>query len=333
MTATDTELDNTHPQPSEALVLKIDEINDGIKNGEMWYERAKNAVYDAYTIAVKDGFSPLQAGDYIRQNCNNKLSASTLQRILPKDAKHNTVRLNKGEGEGKDEVRNSNVVTRPLTPESLVAEMKPMQVVHVDSICDADVRKMDDVQLPYGRIEPKLTLSPTREDIPTEIEADERAQTEPNEDRFRDEIEDLKRKISEDYVHKDIHSADLELIDDLKLEIIRKGTEVKEAIDAANKIAEVRGLEPPTPKDTEETVAALRQQVAELQEIINKGMKVEFNTASNLPASTSQTEPTIAGMVEFPADLFGRFFIATRNTKDSLFLEIREGKVVSWDSK
>lgn len=112
-------------------------------------------------------------------------------------------------------------------------------------------------------------------------------------------IERLEDDMSHNYVHIDIYNAAQQSIEDLKA-----------------------------------TVIARAQHIKELEEIIANGMKVEFNSASNLVPAAFAEMPTEArpNKVEFPANLFGKFFIATRNIKQSLSLSIgSDGKVEGWE--
>ena len=140
---------------------------------------------------------------------------------------------------------------------------------------------------------------------------------------------------------------DLE-IGQLKEQLTEQKQQIQELIKSVNAMADNKKDKKPSAitetleyktLNTEKTI--LEQRITELEQIVKESMKtnpsIGFQSATNLVEQPmisndiTTITTTIPDQVEFPSDLFTRFFIATRNVKKSIFLKInRDSKVEGW---
>jgi len=150
---------------------------------------------------------------------------------------------------------------------------------------------------------------------------------------------------------------DLE-IGQLKEQLKEQKQQIQDLITSVNAVAEAKKERDKKPNPVTETLeyktlktenSILEQRIIELEQIVKESMKtnptIGFQSATNMQRDSNEKASdwqvksneittittTIPNKIEFPAELFSKFFIATRNVKKSLFLKINEDtKVEGW---
>lgn len=151
-------------------------------------------------------------------------------------------------------------------------------------------------------------------------------------------------------------------IGQLEEQLKQQREQIQELVKSVNAVTDAKQAKDKKPVSATETLeykalfsqkAILEERIEELEQLVKKEMKtnpnIGFQTATDIVdreianqnnenATNMQRvsndittiTTTIPNEVEFPAELFGRFFIATRNVKKSLHLKINNGKVEGW---
>jgi hypothetical protein len=141
---------------------------------------------------------------------------------------------------------------------------------------------------------------------------------------------------------------DLE-IGQLKEQLTEQKQQIQELIKSVNAMADTNKKDNKSSAVTEtleyktlKTENSIQEQrITELEQIVKESMKtnptIGFQTATNLVEQPmisndiTTITTTIPDKVEFPSELFTKFFIATRNVKKSLFLKVKDNKVDGWE--
>lgn len=149
---------------------------------------------------------------------------------------------------------------------------------------------------------------------------------------------------SEEETEKDSKIEELELENERQRELMKEQkdqiTELINSVNAASTIKENNKIPIPAKQSTEykaivSELELVKQERDELKQLASMQMKANpsqtFQTAASITTTSSTKPAATAKQIEFPANLFGKFFIATRNVRKSLFLKLDEvGKVIGW---
>ena len=133
------------------------ELLDAIRVIQQKYGESKELVYNAYQLAIRDGFTPIQARDFLFAELPF-LSESTIRKALPAEAKD------------QSKVRTNFAVNLSQKP-----EQKDSNIVNITTkanIQDADLVKDDptSAEEPVGKKELEYMDKIPEEELPTELE-------------------------------------------------------------------------------------------------------------------------------------------------------------------